>query len=104
MSRPIGLSESAVLSRVLAATARLPDEASRLCLHAREPIEAMGGGMNLWCSICHTKWIEEVLHEYQSCPFKDCEGKLTSVNPAHLNPKPKEPKAKPTYPLVENLK
>ncbi len=58
--------------------------------------------MNLWCSTYYTLWTEAVLSWGMKCPFKDCLGRLTGIDPTP--PKPACPrKAKPSYPLLEKL-
>lgn len=56
--------------------------------------------MKLFCSRCHTCWIESCLGVGQKCPFRDCTGWLTAVAP-RLRQKPPRGKDDPTYPLLD---
>lgn len=54
----------------------------------------------MYCTVCHTAWTETCWKEWQPCPFKGCDGRLSRTPPAGAvsPPRKKEPK---TYPLLE---
>lgn len=59
------------------------------------------GVVKLYCSACHTCWVEACLAEWKPCPFKGCSGTLRTTLPAALERKPATKKEARSFPLLE---
>jgi hypothetical protein len=77
-------------------------KAGKVCAPLERAVAMMGEEfiMALWCSRCHTEWIERVLNVGDKCPFKDCDGWLSGQRPHQSKVAPK--KQKPTFPLLDD--
>jgi hypothetical protein len=53
----------------------------------------------LYCTDCHTKWAEGVWIPWQSCPYRDCPGRLSPHAPT-TNARIRR-RETPTFPLLD---